>query len=44
MATTNNFVKSSFAISMSEAATTICPVEETGKNSVNPSINARIIA
>jgi hypothetical protein len=37
-------VKSSCAIPINEDANTICPVDETGKNSVNPSIMARIIA
>ena len=40
----NNFVKSSCAIPKKEDVIIMCPVEETGKYSVIPSIMARIIA
>jgi hypothetical protein len=39
-----SFVKSSLAIPKKEEAIIIWPVEETGKNSVIPSMMARIIA
>jgi hypothetical protein len=39
-----SFVKSSLAIPKKEEAIIMWPVEETGKNSVIPSITARIIA
>jgi hypothetical protein len=39
-----SLVKSSPAIFIKEEAIIICPVEETGKYSVIPSIIARIIA
>lgn len=40
----NSLVKSSCAIPKKDEAIIICPVEETGKNSVIPSIMARIMA
>jgi hypothetical protein len=39
----NSLVKSSFAIYINEEAMIICPVEETGRYSVTPSIKANII-
>ena len=39
-----SFTKGSEAIPITEEPIIICPVEETGKNSVNPSIRARINA
>jgi hypothetical protein len=44
MTIVKSFVKSSLAIPKKEEAIIICPVEETGKNSVIPSITARRIA
>jgi hypothetical protein len=44
MTMVNNFVKSSCAIPKKDDAIIICPVEETGRNSVIPSIIARIMA
>jgi hypothetical protein len=37
-------VKSSWAIPINEDATIMCPVEEMGKNSVIPSIMAKMMA
>jgi hypothetical protein len=44
MDTVNTFVNGSEAIPMTEEPIIICPVDETGKNSVKPSMMARIIA
>jgi hypothetical protein len=44
MDTVNTFTKGSEAIPINVEAITICPVEDTGRNSVKPSIIARIIA
>ena len=44
MTIVKSLVKSSPAILKKEEAIIICPVEETGKNSVNHSIIARIMA
>jgi hypothetical protein len=43
MATVNIFVKGSLAIPISDDPIIICPVEDTGRNSVTPSRIARII-
>jgi hypothetical protein len=43
MATVNIFVKGSSAIPIREDPMIMWPVEETGKNSVTPSMIARII-
>ena len=44
MTMVKSFVKSSWAIPKKDDAIIMWPVEETGKNSVIPSIIARIIA
>jgi hypothetical protein len=44
MAMVKVFVKLSCAIPIKEEAIIMCPVEDTGKNSVKPSIMAKIIA
>ena len=44
MTMVKSLVKSSWAIPKKEEAIIMCPVEETGKNSVIPSIMARTIA
>jgi hypothetical protein len=44
MEISNNLVNSSFWIPSRELVMIICPVEETGRNSVNPSTTAIIIA
>jgi hypothetical protein len=44
MATVNNLVNGADAMPISDEPMIICPVDDTGKNSVNPSIMARIIA
>ena len=40
----NSFTNGSVAMPITEEPIIICPVDETGKNSVNPSIIARIKA
>ena len=44
MATVNIFTKGSEAMPMMDDPMIICPVDETGKNSVRPSMMASIIA
>lgn len=44
MATVNNFVNSSDAFPMMVDAIIMCPVEEIGRNSVNPSMMAKMMA
>jgi hypothetical protein len=44
MATVNVFVKGRSAMPSPEDAMIMCPVDETGRNSVRPSIIARRIA
>jgi hypothetical protein len=44
IATVNALVNGSSAIPIKDEAIIICPVEDTGKNSVRPSTIARIIA
>lgn len=41
MATVNNFTKAVDSIPKREVAIIICPVEDTGKNSVSPSMIAK---
>lgn len=43
MATVNVFVNSSLAIPINEEAITMCPVDDTGRNSVMPSTIAKTI-
>jgi hypothetical protein len=44
MATVKSFVNSSEAFPMMVDAIIMCPVEEIGRNSVNPSMMAKIMA
>jgi hypothetical protein len=44
MAMVNNLVNSAWLIPMMEVVIIMCPVEETGRNSVMPSTMAIIIA
>ena len=43
IAMVNSFTNGSAAIPINELAMIMCPVDDTGKNSVSPSIIARII-